>query len=163
MEPRTPYPLDAQRVDEYLDDKRVLAVCHPPNIPTLSSPAHSPRTHIAHPYPTPRTSPVRRSASLNAPSVPDAPPFHIDHNQYDPLIQPALIKHEIVPSASSRRTIARARYESSRVIAGLDDRVLVIVGPCSIHNPEQALEYARRLRDALPQWPNLLIIMRSYL
>ena len=151
----TPYPLDAQRVDEYLDDKRVLAVCPPKS--HKFNPTYCPISSATTVYPTPHASPVRRPAPLS--STPDI----TDYNQYDPLIQPALIKHELVPSPASRRTIARARYESSRVIAGLDDRVLVIVGPCSIHSPEQALEYARRLRDAIPQWPNLLIIMRSYL
>ncbi|KIJ44387.1 hypothetical protein M422DRAFT_100461, partial [Sphaerobolus stellatus SS14] len=82
--------------------------------------------------------------------------------QYDPLIQPALIKHEIVPSLRSRQTIARARYEAARIIAGADDRVLVVVGPCSIHSPELALEYARLLKERMPDWPNLLIVMRSY-
>jgi len=83
--------------------------------------------------------------------------------QYDPLIQPALIKHEIISSTRSRQTIAKARYEAARIIAGADDRVLVVVGPCSIHNPEQALDYARLLKSRMPDWPNLMIIMRSYL
>ncbi|KAI0043690.1 3-deoxy-7-phosphoheptulonate synthase [Auriscalpium vulgare] len=81
---------------------------------------------------------------------------------YDPLIQPALLRHEIRSSAESQRTIAEARYNAARVIAGHDDRVLVIVGPCSIHSPEQALEYAHLLKAGLASWPNLLIIMRAY-
>ncbi|KAG7087488.1 hypothetical protein E1B28_013450 [Marasmius oreades] len=82
---------------------------------------------------------------------------------YDPLVQPALLKHEVIASIESLRTIAAARYNASKIIAGSDDRVLVIVGPCSIHSPEQALEYARLLKQQLPNWPNLLIIMRAYL
>ncbi|KAH9996146.1 3-deoxy-7-phosphoheptulonate synthase [Russula compacta] len=82
---------------------------------------------------------------------------------YDPLIQPALLRHEIQFTPESQRTIASARYHAARVLAGHDDRVLVIVGPCSIHSPEQALDYARLLKEKIPSWPNLLIIMRTYL
>lgn len=81
---------------------------------------------------------------------------------YDPLVQPALLRHEIVSSKHSHRTIATARYSASRIISGTDDRILVIVGPCSVHSPEQAMEYARMLKDKIPSWPNLLIIMRAY-
>ncbi|TFK37676.1 3-deoxy-7-phosphoheptulonate synthase [Crucibulum laeve] len=82
---------------------------------------------------------------------------------YDPLVQPALLRHEIVSSQASQKTIASARYNAARILAGQDDRILVIVGPCSIHSPEQALEYAHLLKAKLAEWPNLLIIMRAYL
>lgn len=81
---------------------------------------------------------------------------------YDPLVQPALLRHEIVATVNSKKTIAFARYHAARILNGEDDRVLVIVGPCSIHSPNQALEYARLLKSKIPDWQNLLIIMRSY-
>ncbi|KAF8064116.1 hypothetical protein FPV67DRAFT_1420336 [Lyophyllum atratum] len=81
---------------------------------------------------------------------------------YDPLVQPALLRHEIVSTANSQKTIASARYNAARILAGHDDRVLVVVGPCSIHSPEQAMEYANLLKSKLASWPNLLIIMRAY-
>ncbi|KIK93755.1 hypothetical protein PAXRUDRAFT_144347 [Paxillus rubicundulus Ve08.2h10] len=81
---------------------------------------------------------------------------------YDPLVQPALLRHEITPSENSRLTIASARYNSARVVAGQDDRVLVIVGPCSIHSAEQAIEYAKLLQAKIPTWENLVIVMRAY-
>ncbi|KLO07036.1 3-deoxy-7-phosphoheptulonate synthase [Schizopora paradoxa] len=81
---------------------------------------------------------------------------------YDPLIQPALIRHEITSSPVSQKTVAQARFAASRIIAGEDDRVIVIVGPCSIHSPEQAIEYAKMLREDIPRWDGLLIIMRAY-
>lgn len=83
--------------------------------------------------------------------------------QYDPLIQPALLRHEVQSTSESHRTIASARFNAARIVAGHDDRVLVIVGPCSIHSPEQALAYAKLLKEKIPNWPNLLIIMRAYL
>ncbi|KAL5498351.1 hypothetical protein ACEPAH_2493 [Sanghuangporus vaninii] len=60
---------------------------------------------------------------------------------YDPLIQPALIRHEIISSPAAQATIARARFAASRIIAGEDERIIVVVGPCSIHCPEQAIDY----------------------
>ena len=83
--------------------------------------------------------------------------------QYDPLIQPALLRHEVQSTLESHRTTASARFNAARIVAGHDDRVLVIVGPCSIHSPEQALAYAKLLKEKIPTWPDLLIIMRAYL
>jgi len=83
--------------------------------------------------------------------------------QYEPLVQPALLRHEIVSSQDSRRTISETRKAAAKIIAGEDDRLVVIVGPCSIHSADQALEYARLLKAKIPDWPNLLIIMRAYL
>ncbi|KAK7441737.1 hypothetical protein VKT23_016400 [Stygiomarasmius scandens] len=82
---------------------------------------------------------------------------------YDPLVQPALLRHEIVSTTNSHRTIASARYSAAKILSGHDDRILVIVGPCSIHSPEQAIEYAQLLKEKIPTWQNLLIIMRAYL
>lgn len=56
-----------------------------------------------------------------------------------------------------------ARQAAARVIQGRDDRVLVVVGPCSIHDPEQAKEYAQKLKEIIPEFDGLLIIMRAYL
>ncbi|KAI0651259.1 3-deoxy-7-phosphoheptulonate synthase [Trametes meyenii] len=82
---------------------------------------------------------------------------------YDPLVQPALLRHEIVSSPESLHTIASARFAAARILAGHDDRLLVVVGPCSIHSPAQAIEYAKLLKSKIPEWNNLLIVMRAYL
>lgn len=81
---------------------------------------------------------------------------------YDPLVQPALLRHEVQPTTSSLVTIAASRYNAARIVAGQDDRVLVIVGPCSIHCAEQAIEYAKLLKSKISSWDNLLIVMRAY-
>ena len=78
-------------------------------------------------------------------------------------MQPALLRHEIRSSDNARRTIAIARFTAARILAGQDDRILVIVGPCSIHSTEQAIEYAKLLKAKMQEWPNLCIVMRSYL
>lgn len=81
---------------------------------------------------------------------------------YDPLVQPALLRHEVQPTPASQLTIAAARYNAARIVAGQDDRILVIVGPCSIHCADQAIEYANLLKSKMPSWDNLLIVMRAY-
>ncbi len=78
-------------------------------------------------------------------------------------MQPALLRHEITSSTNAKKTIALARYNAARIVAGQDDRLLVIVGPCSIHSPSQALEYAHLLRAKMAELPHLQIIMRAYL
>lgn len=81
---------------------------------------------------------------------------------YDPLIQPALLLHELTPTRTSILTVASARVAAARILAGQDDRLLVIVGPCSIHSPSLALEYATKLKAAAERLPGLLIVMRAY-
>ena len=99
-----------------------------------------------------------------SPSPPRPPrPALTPTAQYDPLVQPQLLRHEIKLSPESQKTIASARYAAARILAGQDDRVLVIVGPCSIHSPSQAIEYATLLKSKIPEWSNLHIIMRAYL
>lgn len=83
---------------------------------------------------------------------------------YEPLISPSLLLHEIPVPEEARRTIARARGLASAVVNGQDDRLLVVVGPCSIHDPEQAKVYAQKLKEATEaRWgEGLVIVMRAY-
>lgn len=83
---------------------------------------------------------------------------------YDPLIPPSLLRHDLPSSELSRKTIESARQAAAKIVHGEDDRLLVIVGPCSIHDPKQALEYAHLLRDGVKsgRWADLGIVMRAY-
>ena len=82
---------------------------------------------------------------------------------YRPLISPTILKDEINVSNSGLKTIIDARSDAENVIKGLDDRLLVVVGPCSIHDPQAAIEYAEKLRPVKKALANeLLIIMRVY-
>ena len=79
------------------------------------------------------------------------------------LISPALLLEELAASDQALEVVARARQEIGAVLHGRDDRLLVVVGPCSIHDHDQAMDYARRLlaaRDELSR--DLLIVMRVY-
>ncbi|AUX21732.1 phospho-2-dehydro-3-deoxyheptonate aldolase [Sorangium cellulosum] len=80
-----------------------------------------------------------------------------------PLIPPAILIEEIPVSPSASETVTFSRKEAERVITGDDDRLLVVVGPCSIHDPKAALEYAERLREARDRLSDdLLVVMRVY-
>jgi len=61
------------------------------------------------------------------------------------LITPAQIKEQSPAPDRAIATVAGARDTARRILAGEDDRLLVVVGPCSIHDPEAALDYARKL------------------
>jgi len=80
-----------------------------------------------------------------------------------PLLTPALLQ-EWLPAQDAHLTLVReSRAAVARVLAGQDDRLLVIVGPCSIHDHEQAMAYARLLKaqaDALAD--DVLVVMRVY-
>ena len=80
-----------------------------------------------------------------------------------PLITPALLQ-EWQPAPEAAQTLVESsRVAISRMLHGQDDRLIVVVGPCSIHDHDQAMEYARLLKgqaDALAQ--DLLIVMRVY-
>ncbi|KAE8540382.1 3-deoxy-7-phosphoheptulonate synthase [Cryptococcus gattii VGV] len=85
---------------------------------------------------------------------------------YDPLIPPALLRHDLpVPTVASK-TISASRRATSSIVRGTDplSRLVVVVGPCSIHDVDQAKEYASRLRKGVQEgrWPGLEVIMRVY-
>ncbi|KAK4898996.1 3-deoxy-7-phosphoheptulonate synthase [Elasticomyces elasticus] len=83
-----------------------------------------------------------------------------------PLTPPDLLQHEIRQTAESTKTVIDAREEAASIVHGTDAnrRLLVVVGPCSIHDPAMALEYCDRLLTLKKKYEDsLLIIMRSYL
>lgn len=83
---------------------------------------------------------------------------------YDPLVSPALLQAQVPASQECLETAQRGRKESIEIITGRDDRVLVVVGPCSIHDLDQAQEYAKKLKALSEELKGeLCIIMRAYL
>jgi 3-deoxy-7-phosphoheptulonate synthase len=80
-----------------------------------------------------------------------------------PLIAPAVLEDELPLSDAGAEVVTRSRREVANIVTGVDDRLLVVVGPCSIHDSAAALEYAERLRDVAPiHQGELLLIMRVY-
>ncbi|MDE2370650.1 MAG: 3-deoxy-7-phosphoheptulonate synthase [Burkholderiales bacterium] len=80
-----------------------------------------------------------------------------------PLITPALLMEQLPVSDATLALVEASRSAIARVLRGADDRLVVVVGPCSIHDHDQAIEYARRLKAAAgPLDDALLIVMRTY-
>ena len=80
-----------------------------------------------------------------------------------PLIAPALLLERVPVPTEALERVARARVEIADVLHGRDDRLVVVVGPCSIHDHEQALDYGRRLKAVADDLGDeLLIVMRAY-
>lgn len=63
-----------------------------------------------------------------------------------PLITPGVLEDELPLNAKAAETVSRSRRAVADVLAGRDDRLLVIVGPCSVHDPAALLEFARRFK-----------------
>jgi 3-deoxy-7-phosphoheptulonate synthase len=80
-----------------------------------------------------------------------------------PLVQPALLAEEVPLSEPAATTVRAGRHAVTGVLSGDDDRLLVIVGPCSVHDPAAGLEYAGRLAALAPELAgDLAIVMRVY-
>jgi 3-deoxy-7-phosphoheptulonate synthase len=83
--------------------------------------------------------------------------------QVRPLIPPAILLEEIPISDGASNLVANTRRAIADVLDGRDPRLVMIVGPCSIHDTRAALEYAEGLRRlAAPYADQLLVVMRSY-
>ncbi|RBP99361.1 3-deoxy-7-phosphoheptulonate synthase [Bifidobacterium xylocopae] len=83
--------------------------------------------------------------------------------ELDPLPTPAQVLTDQPLDHSARDLVISSREAIRDVLCGRDDRLLVIVGPCSIHDPEAALDYAHRLAALKAELSgDLLIVMRVY-
>ena len=80
-----------------------------------------------------------------------------------PLLTPALVLQELPASEKATEVVTTARKDAAKVISGQDDRLMVIVGPCSVHDTKAALEYAALLqKEAQKHAADLLVVMRVY-
>lgn len=80
-----------------------------------------------------------------------------------PLIAPAVLAAELPLQPRAADHIAASRQAIAAILRGTDDRLLVVVGPCSIHDPAAALDYADRLVEVAGRLADdLLIVMRVY-
>ena len=79
------------------------------------------------------------------------------------LISPAGIKADLPLSETAARVVTEGRETVRNILSGKDHRLIVVVGPCSIHDVEAALDYARRLRKLADEVKDsLYIVMRVY-
>jgi 3-deoxy-7-phosphoheptulonate synthase len=80
-----------------------------------------------------------------------------------PLLTPALVLQDLPASEKATEVVTTARKDAAKVISGQDDRLMVIVGPCSVHDTKAALEYAALLqKEAQKHAADLLVVMRVY-
>ena len=98
--------------------------------------------------------------------MPASTKIHIDDvriQEIKELVPPAHVLREFPATAKSAETAYEARQSIHRILFGADDRVLVVIGPCSIHDTAAAMEYARKLKaEADRLKDDLLIVMRVY-
>ncbi len=79
------------------------------------------------------------------------------------VLPPVFLEEELPTTEKAASTVYRARQEITAIIEGKDKRLLVIVGPCSIHDTEAAIEYAHLLKDASAKLRDALcVVMRVY-
>lgn len=92
--------------------------------------------------------------------------YHTDDTRITGMAEveaPEALLRDLPLNEASSELVFRSRAEISRVIHGEDDRLVVVVGPCSIHDPEAALDYGARLRELTPSLSDaLVVVMRVY-
>ena len=80
-----------------------------------------------------------------------------------PMIPPACLLEEIPITEKAIKTVRNARFQISEILKGNDDRLLLVCGPCSIHEINSALEYAKNLYELSKKVSeDILIVMRTY-
>ncbi|HKS48610.1 MAG TPA: 3-deoxy-7-phosphoheptulonate synthase [Amycolatopsis sp.] len=98
--------------------------------------------------------------------LPESPTESLDNQRtvgISPLISPALLRQEHPMEIAVAKIVTQGRAETVDILNGTDDRLIVVVGPCSVHDPEAALDYARRLAEhAEAVRDRLHVIMRVY-
>jgi len=116
---------------------------------------------------TTQTSPAKRARNVDAPVRTTTPldqttmDQRVDHMRG--LYSPGCVRYDLPLHAATAQRVLKWRVEVDNVISGADDRVLAVVGPCSIHDPDAALDYARQLKPIADRLQNdVLVVMRVY-
>lgn len=79
------------------------------------------------------------------------------------VLPPIFLEEEMPVTEDASRTVFEARQQIAGILNGQDDRLVVVVGPCSIHDPAAAREYAELLKSAIAELSGeLMIVMRVY-
>src|SRR5215469_13435054 len=79
------------------------------------------------------------------------------------VLPPIFLEEELTTTEKASATVFQSREQIGRILRGDDSRLLVVVGPCSIHDPKAAREYAGLLKEAIAaHGKELHIVMRVY-
>lgn len=109
------------------------------------------------------TAPATTTAGTSATESAARSTSNLRVSEFTPLPTPQELIAELHLDARVADVVERGRDEVRAIMDGVDDRLLVIVGPCSIHDPKAGLEYARLLvSQAEKHREDLLIVMRTY-
>ena len=96
-------------------------------------------------------------------SLPNQPLQDVHVRETVPLVAPRYLKQEETISDVAVKTVIEARESIKRILSGEEPRLIVVVGPCSIHDHVAALDYARRLKTLADRVQDkLLVVMRVY-
>jgi 3-deoxy-7-phosphoheptulonate synthase len=80
-----------------------------------------------------------------------------------PLIPPAILMEEIPVSDDMAAQVIKDRQAIAAILHGVDPRWLVVMGPCSIHDPQAGFVYAQRLKELAERYRDvLMVVMRAY-
>ncbi|KIE59420.1 phospho-2-dehydro-3-deoxyheptonate aldolase [Methylacidiphilum kamchatkense Kam1] len=91
------------------------------------------------------------------------PIINVHVKQVERLISPAELQRLLPITDKTYQTVIEAREIIQAILAGEDNRFLVVVGPCSIHDPKGAIEYAKKLKEIRKEVEKeLFIVMRTY-
>jgi 3-deoxy-7-phosphoheptulonate synthase len=103
------------------------------------------------------------SASKRQKTEHSSAPSDVRVKQIRPLLPPACLDEMIPIPEAAAATVARGRTEVAQVLDRQDDRLIVICGPCSIHDTKAGIEYAEKLKVLAEQHAaDLLVVMRVY-
>ncbi|MDY0071414.1 MAG: 3-deoxy-7-phosphoheptulonate synthase AroG [Thauera sp.] len=98
--------------------------------------------------------------------MPASTKIHIDDvrvQEINELVPPAHVLREFPATPQAAEVAYETRQAIHRILFGADDRLLVVIGPCSIHDPKAAIEYATRLKAEADRFKgDLLVVMRVY-
>ncbi|WP_240937956.1 3-deoxy-7-phosphoheptulonate synthase [Nocardioides sp. JQ2195] len=109
------------------------------------------------------TSKASASAPTSAPTSDSPGTSDLRVRRFEALPTPRAVADDVPLTDARAAVVARGRDEVRAVLDGVDDRLLVIVGPCSIHDTDAGLEYAVRLAaEAERHREHLLVVMRTY-
>src|SRR5579862_1896048 len=83
--------------------------------------------------------------------------------RFEPLVSPRRLLDELPLTDEHASVVLRGREQIHAILDGADDRLIVVVGPCSIHDVQATLDYARRLSTSAAAWQDeLCVVMRVY-
>jgi len=127
-----------------------------------------PAPHTSSPNVRMSVSPTKRSKP--EPSHPARTSTPLDQSTMDTrvdhirgLVSPGCVRYDIPLTPAVAHKVISWRQQVEDVIAGTDDRIVAVVGPCSIHDPEAALEYAKLLKPVADRLEkDVLVVMRVY-